>query len=213
MRQLRAGQQIVLPRALVEVRRQDGISVEIPVALHAGGAVGVAGAQAQRRPVGQLHADVPALQRVRVVVVRTLTHGVELVAEQVVVEAAIGAGERCISVRRAQVSAVRAETQFGNGRAAGAGKDLHHAGHGVGAVERALRAANELQTVRSGQGKHAEVEDSAGIVDGNTVHNHFVVGGLAAAHEQETTARRVARLCSPPRREENAEHHRPPPGA
>ena len=33
--QLRAGQQIVLPGALVEVRRQDGVAVEIPVALHA----------------------------------------------------------------------------------------------------------------------------------------------------------------------------------
>jgi len=62
--QLRAGQEIVLARALVKVRGQDWISVEIPVALHAGGAVGVAGTQAERRPVGQLHADVAALQGV-----------------------------------------------------------------------------------------------------------------------------------------------------
>ena len=61
-RQFRAGQQVVLPRALVEVRRQDGIAVEIPVALHAGSAIGVAGTKAQSRPVVQLHADVPALQ-------------------------------------------------------------------------------------------------------------------------------------------------------
>src|SRR3984893_19239275 len=62
--QLRARQQIVLACALVEVRRQDRISVEIPVALHAGSAIGVAGTQTESRPVSQLHSDVAAFQRV-----------------------------------------------------------------------------------------------------------------------------------------------------
>jgi len=63
-------------------------------------------------------------------------------------------------------------------------ENLNDAGHGIGAVQRALRAANEFQAVRSRQGQHAEVEYSAGIVDRDAVHNYLVVGGLAAAHKQ-----------------------------
>ena len=179
-----AGQQIILPRALVKVRGKYWVSVEIPVALHAGDAIGMAGAHAQRRPVGQFRADIQALQRVRIIVVRALTHSVELVAEQVVIEAASRPGKRCIAVRRPQISAVRAKTQFGDGSAARASKNLDHAGHGIGAVQRALCASNKLQTIRALQRKYSKVESSTRIVYRHVVHDNFVVSGIAPADEQ-----------------------------
>src|SRR5690242_3351898 len=62
--EIRAGEQIILARALVKIGGKYRVSVEIPVALHSGDAVGMAGAHAQRRPVGQSRTDIQALQRV-----------------------------------------------------------------------------------------------------------------------------------------------------
>jgi hypothetical protein len=60
---------------------------------------------------------------------------------------------------------------------------LNDAGHGVGAVESALRAADEFQAVGFGQREHAEVGCLARRVYSDAIDDYFVVGGLAAAHE------------------------------
>ena len=80
-------------RALIDVRREQLLAVEIPFALDARPAVGMAGTDAQEGIVGQAHAEVRTLQRIRVIVVDALPFGVELVGECVVVEASARAGE------------------------------------------------------------------------------------------------------------------------
>ncbi len=65
---------------------------------------------------------------------------------------------------------------------------LNDAGHRVGAVERALRAANKLQAIGSAEGHDAEVKGSSGIVDGNSVDDDFVVAGIAATNEERGLA-------------------------
>src|SRR5258708_17799231 len=60
--QLQAGQQIVLPGPLVEVRGKDGIAVEIPLILHPAHTVVMTNSQTQRRPIIQLRSQVRAFE-------------------------------------------------------------------------------------------------------------------------------------------------------
>jgi hypothetical protein len=114
----------------------------------------------------------------------TLSVGIELIAEEVVVEGSVRACQRQVSVRRIKIAAIGAETQFRNRCAAGTSPRLHHAGHGVGTIERTLRPAHEFEPIGFRQGNNPEIERSAGFVDGNSVDNDFVIARIAAADEQ-----------------------------
>src|SRR5208283_5312713 len=104
-------------------------------------AVGMSNAYPQPNLTGQGRSDVRACERIRISVVDALPVGVELIAEKIVVEAAERAGHGRIAIGRAEIPSIGAEAQFGDGSAAGSRPDLHHTGHGVGSVERALHAA------------------------------------------------------------------------
>ncbi len=109
--------------------------------------------KAQRNVVVERGTEVRALQRVGIGIVDAGAVGVELVAEEVVIEVAAGSGERCVAIRGGEVSAIGAEAEFRRRSAAGAGEDLHYAGHGVGTVERALGAAEKLHAIGFGRGE------------------------------------------------------------
>src|SRR5215469_3354110 len=91
--------------------------------------------------------DIASLQRVGIVGVDALSAGVELVSEQVVVEGTMRPRQRGVAVRGVAIAAVGAESQLRGCRAAVACPKLHHAGHGVGAVQSALSSAQKLQAV------------------------------------------------------------------
>src|SRR5579864_487222 len=131
-------------------------------------------------------ADVRALERIRERVVDARAVGIELAAEQVVVETAASAGKRGVSFGGCEISAVRTEGKFGDGSGAGARPNLHDAGHSFGAVECALRPAYKLQAIGLIQRQRAEVESPSGFVNRDSVDNHFVVARFSAAHEQRS---------------------------
>src|SRR5215470_10326374 len=134
-RKFRARHCIVLSRTLIRLGRKWWESVEIPLTLYSGAAVGVAPAHAQEGAVPQFDPDIRALPGVGVIVVRAGSLSVELVAEEVVVEAVVRAGDREISVCRRQVSAIGAEAQLRTLARPGASEHLHDAGHRVRSVE------------------------------------------------------------------------------
>ena len=103
-----------------------------------------------------------------------------------------GSGERGAAGGGAEVAAVGGEAELGDSGAAGAGPDLDDAGHGVGAVERALRAADEFEAIDFGERDGAEVGGLAGGVDGDAIDDEFVVGGFAAADEERGDAAALA---------------------
>ena len=107
-----------------------------------------------------------------------------MIREQVVIEALVGARQRSISARRREISAACAQAQFRNTSVAGPSPDLNHTSHGIGPIQRALSAANELQASSLVQRKGAEVESPTRLVDRDPIDNDFVVSRLAAADEQ-----------------------------
>src|ERR1700692_1628620 len=125
--------------------------------------------------IGERRAEVRALQRIGIGVINSGAVAVELVGEGVEVEEAASSGERSVAIGRGEISSGSAEAEFGSARTAGAGKDLDDAGHGVGAVERTLRAAKKFHAIRLRKGKRAEIEGAAGFVYGDALDDPFVV--------------------------------------
>src|SRR6266849_56151 len=184
--QFAAGQKIVGPGALVEIGRQQWLPVEIPLSLYPCTPVGMPCPQAKQNRRTDLHAHISALESVPVVGVRSLAVGVELVREGVVIKTRPGACQRNKSMCGAEVSTICAEAKLRHGRCAVAGEDLHYAGHGVGAVQRALRSALKFETISLGEWNGAEIERAAGFVYGHSVNQNLVVARVAAAHEQRS---------------------------
>src|ERR1019366_9390720 len=106
----------------------------------------------QRNLTGNRHTDIRAFERIRVRVVHALSVAVELVAEEVIVEAPVGARQRRVAVGRSEISSIGAEAEFGDGSVPGARPYLHYAGHGVGTVQSALRAPHKFQAIGLRQG-------------------------------------------------------------
>ena len=104
----------------------------------------------------------------------------------------MSAGKRRVAVSGGEISSVGAEAKFGNLRGAVAGPDLDDAGHGVGAVERALGAADKLHAIGLIQRESAEVEGASGFVDGDAVDDDFVVARFTAADEERGQASALA---------------------
>src|SRR5262249_18914732 len=69
-----------------------------------------------------------------------------------------------------------------------------HAGHRVGAVDRALRAANQFDARGVVGGQVGEIVGPAGIIHRRAVDQDFGVIGLAAANEERGRAAAPARL-------------------
>ena len=86
--------------------------------------------------------------------------------------------------RGGKVSAVGGYPELWNRRVPCARPDLNHAGHRIGTVKSALRAANELQPVRLRERERAEVKRAAGFIHRDSIDDQLVVVGFAAAHEQ-----------------------------
>src|ERR1700674_3467966 len=161
--QFSAGQKIVGTRALVYVRPEQTPSIEVPFSWNSGAAVRMARPYPELHALAQLHAHVTAVQGIGVIPVRTLPVGLELVGEGVVVEARSRSGQRSKSVRCSERAAIGAEAQLRGLRCPVAGEDLHHAGHRVRPVERALGAPQELQPVGLGQGYSRSIKCAAWV--------------------------------------------------
>src|SRR5262245_35855844 len=73
-------------------------------------------------------------------------------------------------------------------------EELQHAGHSVGAVDRALRAANQFDARGVVGGQIGEIVRPAGVVHRRAVDQDFGVIGLAAANEEPGHAASPARL-------------------
>src|SRR5262249_48824134 len=67
-------------------------------------------------------------------------------------------------------------------------KELQHAGHRIGAVDRALRAANQFDARDVVGGQIGEVVRSSGLVHRNAVNQDLRVIGFAAAYEERSYA-------------------------
>src|SRR5581483_3717889 len=130
-RQLGACQCVVLPRSLFPVGRDERLAIEVPLVLDSASAVVMTCAETEQSAIAYFHSDVCALQRIRVVVVDSLSSGIELIAKDVVVEWTSNSRQVQISVRGKQISAIGAQGQLRGARASGGGKHLYHAGHGV----------------------------------------------------------------------------------
>src|SRR5205085_11184234 len=135
-------------------------------------------------PIIQLRAEVCAFERIRVIVIRAGARCVELVPKYVVIKSAVGPGKRGISVLGSIVSGIGSETQLGNWRIANTAPRLHNASHRVRAIKSALRTAQKFDTVFFEERKSAEIECAARVIDRDSIHDHFVVAGIASAHEQ-----------------------------
>src|ERR1043166_203681 len=120
----------------------------------------MAHAQAERGGASQRNPDIAAFGGIGVVIVRTVSVGVELLAEEVVVEAAARAGESAVTMRGAEVAAIGAEQQLGARRGSGGAEELNDARHGARAIERTGRAAHHLDAIHLEERYHAEVEES-----------------------------------------------------
>ena len=92
----------------------------------------------------------------------------------------------------AVVATVSAEDHLRHAAVARASPKLHNAGHGVGAVQSAFRAAHKLQPIHASQRGHAKIKSSAGVVHRNAIHDHFVVARVATAHEQGSDSAALA---------------------
>ena len=92
----------------------------------------------------------------------------------------------------AVVATVSAEDHLRHAAVARASPKLHNAGHGVGAVQSAFRAAHKLQPIHASQRGHAKIKSSAGVVYRNAIHDHFVVARVATAHEQGSDSAALA---------------------
>ena len=88
-----AGQQVVIARELVGIGREQACVVEVPLALHSGAAVGVPCSDAKGDAIIQRNTDVSTHQGIGIIVIVALAVGVELIAEEVVVEDAARAGQ------------------------------------------------------------------------------------------------------------------------
>src|SRR5208282_1641249 len=128
--------------------------------------------------------NIRALQRIRVSIVHALPVGVELFAEEVIVEASVGARQSRVTVGRSKISPIGAKAEFGDWNASSTRPHLYDAGHGIGAVQSALSASHKFQAIRLRQGQSAEVKRLARYVDRNPIDNHFVVSGFAAANKE-----------------------------
>ena len=63
-------------------------------------------------------------------------------------------------------------------------EELDYAGHGVGAVERALRAVNHFYLLDVVEGKIGIIEIAAGFVGGRAIDENFCVVGISAVEEE-----------------------------
>src|SRR5205823_5135992 len=75
------------------------------------------------------------------------------------------------------------------------GEDLYDAGHGVGAVERALRAVDDLDLIDVVEGEIGIIEVAAGVVHGRAIDEQFAEAGIAAVEENGREAADPAGAC------------------
>src|SRR5262249_25008675 len=130
---------------------------------------------------------------VRVIAVDALAFGIELVGEEVVVEATTRPGEGGVSVRSVEIAAIGAERQFWCFACSRTAEHGNDASHRVGAVERALRSTEKFDPVGTLQRNGTEVEGAARFVDRDAIHDDLVVGGVSAAREDGGQAAALAR--------------------
>src|SRR6185437_2971923 len=179
-------EKIVLARAFIAVGWDKLLPIEVEERLHATARIGMPEAQAQRGICREPRAQIGAFGRVRVLVVDALALSIELLAKEVVIEAASGAGESRESVRRGKCSTVRSQSEFRSARRPSRAEHLHHAGERIGAVEHALRAAHELDAIGADYRQHSEIERAAGFIHRYTIDDHFVVARVTTADEQRS---------------------------
>src|ERR1043166_7299387 len=90
-----------------------------------------------------------------------------------VIEVAKKAADLRATAAGIEISTFGKNGDFGNARGAAMGKDLDHAGDGVGAVDGGFGAAHDFNLVHVVERKVGEVNGVAGFVDGRAVHQDF----------------------------------------
>ena len=90
--EFQASQQVVLMSVCIVVRRKEPLSIEIPFAGNSGVAVEMAHANSQPSVLGNSEPEICTLRRIRIPVVGSFAIGVELIAEEVVIETSTRAG-------------------------------------------------------------------------------------------------------------------------
>src|SRR4051812_7842380 len=113
-----------------------------------------------------------------------------MVSEEVVIVAAVSASETRVPIGGRKVPAIGSETKFGSESVASAGPDLDYAGDCIRSIERALRSADKFHASGLLEWESAKVKSAPRFIDGDAVHDDFVVAGFAATYEErcESTA-------------------------
>src|SRR5579863_1888366 len=111
-RKLGAANQSIELRPVAGIGRENWIAIEIPLPRNAGMRVGVTEAYTKRYAIVKRRAEIRSFQRIGISVVDALAVGIELVAEQVVIEYPARPGKRSVSAGGSEVSAIGAEAQF-----------------------------------------------------------------------------------------------------
>ena len=153
-REFCAAQEVIELGPVAVIGRLQGGSVEIPFARDTGVRVGVAEPHTKRGVVIQCSTHICALERIGIGIVDPRTGGVELVSEEVVIVAAVSAGETRVPIGGRKVSAIGSETKFGSESVAGARPDLDYASDCIRPIERALRAADKFRFAELRLRKH-----------------------------------------------------------
>ena len=142
-----------------------------------------ANAEAQLICVRETVTEISSVTAVEVGIVDALAVGMKVGACGGVVEATKKAAELRAAARGGKAAAFSEEIDFGNAGSAAMTDDLNHAGHGVGAIEGAFGAMDDLDFVDIVEREIGEVEVPAGNIYGSAVDEHFGEGGIATINK------------------------------
>src|SRR5208337_122136 len=151
------------------------------------GDAGVAGVVAEREAelvsVGERITKISGERAIDERVVKALAVGMEISGRGGVIEFADEAAEIATTARGGKVAALGKNGEGGDARITAMGEELDHAGDGIAAVERALRAADDFDLVNIFGGEAGEIDAAAGRIDGRAVHQHLGEIGIPAVQE------------------------------
>ena len=150
---------------LVEVGRCDE-----RLAGHARVAGVVAEAQADAVGFRETPAEVAAERAVEEAIVRSLAGSFKIGRRGRIIKTAHQPAQLRSAARGGESAAFGQQNELWPPRRAAVGEDLHHAGHGVGAVQRAFSPAHHLDLLHIVQSEIGKIDGAAGFVHGGTVH-------------------------------------------
>jgi hypothetical protein len=142
-----------------------------------------ANGEAELIRIGEAVAYVAGKAAIQEGVVDALAVGMGVGASDGVVEFVEESADLGSATSGRKATALGEEIDFGNARGTLMANDLNDAGHGVGAIEGALGAVNELDFVDVIEREIGVDQVAAGEIHGSAVHEHFGKAGIAAVNE------------------------------